>query len=85
MRALAVAVVVILVLVAGIMDYVNRNDTPAPLERNVRLWEEAWNKGNYDVPDCAKSWPPTCPDSQETRKVPECAQVWPTTCREDER
>lgn len=65
MKELAVAVVVLLVLVAGIVDYINRNDPPIPpARRTVRLWEKAWNQGNYTPPKCAQHWPTTCPEDK---------------------
>jgi hypothetical protein len=79
MRAIAVAAVILLVLIAGIVDWIQENDAPAPLKRNVRLWEEAWNEGNYSVPKCAQTWPSECPGSNKI-VVRECARHWPTTC-----
>jgi hypothetical protein len=84
MKALAVAAVLLLVLVAGIVDWIDGNNDPAPGKRVVRLWEDNWNRGNYTVPECAKHWPSTCPGTPD-RSVPKCAQHWPTTCREEKQ
>lgn len=84
MRAALAALVILLVLIAGVVEWIHDSDAPAPLKRNVRLWEEVWDNGNYDPPRCAQHWPSSCPDSPQTT-VPACARNWPTTCKDDEK
>lgn len=69
-----------------IFGWMNRNsDDPAhdtPLETGKRI-ERVITRPTYAVPECGKSWPPTCPGNHP-KPVPKCAQVWPPTCKDNQ-
>jgi hypothetical protein len=78
MKAAIVGIVLLFVAAMGAVQWARGERPSDPLRPTTdRITNEL--RRTYVVPECGRSWPPTCPGNRP-RKVPDCAQHWPPTC-----